>query len=56
MTKPRPVGRPPRSSKPSLGRVELRVTAAERKAWERAAGAKSLSEWIRALCNAASTK
>lgn len=56
MTKPRPVGRPPRSGKPSLDRIELRVTAAERKAWERASGSLSLSEWIRALCNAASAK
>jgi hypothetical protein len=46
-------GRPPRSSKAATERVELRLTTAERKAWERAAGDLSLSDWIRDLCNAA---
>jgi hypothetical protein len=45
------VGRPPRSSKASGERVEVRLTAAERKAWVRAAGDLSLSDWIRGLCN-----
>jgi hypothetical protein len=45
------LGRPPRGK--DGGVVKIRVTVAERKAWERAAGKLSLSEWIRERCNAA---
>lgn len=51
MTAKRP-GRPLRSNKPSLERIEIRITTAERKAWEKAAGDLTLSEWIRQRCNA----
>lgn len=44
-------GRPPRATKPSLERIEIRVTAAERRAWERAAGKQTLSDWLRTLAN-----
>ncbi len=49
-------GRPPRSTTPSLERVEIRVTKAEKRAWERAAAAcgRTLSEWIRDCVNAVS--
>lgn len=47
-------GRPPRAARPSSERIEIRITAAERKAWERAAGETTLSEWLRSLANAAS--
>ena len=50
MTARRKPGRPPRSSRPAAERIELRVTAAERKRWERAAGKQPLSEWIRLAC------
>lgn len=42
-------GRPPRASKPSLKRIEIRCTAAERKAWRRAAKScsQTLSDWLR---------
>jgi hypothetical protein len=46
------VGRPPRSQKPATERIEIRVTTAERKAWERAAGSDTLSDWLRTLANA----
>lgn len=46
-------GRPPRAGKPAEERIEVRLTAAERRAWERAAGEQTLSDWIRALCNEA---
>ena len=54
----RPVGRPPRADEPALDRVEIRLTAAERKAWERAATAAglSLSEWIRRRCETAAVE
>lgn len=44
-------GRPPRANG-ATKRIELRLTAAEREAWERAAGDRSLSEWIREACEA----
>ena len=46
-------GRPPRSTTPSLERIEIRVTPDERWAWEQAARRedKTLSEWIRGRCN-----
>lgn len=52
--KPRKPGRPPRAGKKlSEERIELRVTAAERRTWEAKAArdALSLSEWIRQRCN-----
>jgi hypothetical protein len=52
-------GRPPRASKPSLERVEIRVTKAEKAAWERAARLApfqaTLSEWIRECLNDAAS-
>jgi hypothetical protein len=48
-----PVGRPPRVGKVAGEIVKLRVTADERRAWRRAAGQRSLSEWIRDLANRA---
>lgn len=46
---PRKPGRPPRASKPSLERVEIRVTKAELAVWKRCAkdSAMTLSEWLR---------
>ncbi len=43
-------GPKPRAGKTADGRIELRVTPDERKAWERAAGDRPLSEWIRERC------
>jgi uncharacterized protein (DUF1778 family) len=49
--KPRGRGRPPRSDTAATERLELRITADERAAWERAAGAEPLSVWLRDLAN-----
>jgi hypothetical protein len=46
-------GRPPRSDKPATERIEVRLTKDERKAWERAAGKRTLSDWLRDIANAA---
>jgi len=53
MTKPRNPGRPPRAAKASVERFEMRITAAERKAWERRARDEgmSVSDWARGLLN-----
>lgn len=40
-------GRPPRAAKASLERIEIRCTAAERKAWLKRAGKMTLSDWLR---------
>lgn len=45
-------GRPSRDGFAS-GRLTIRVSAPEREAWKRAAGDRSLTEWIREQCNAA---
>jgi hypothetical protein len=42
MTKPRPVGRPPRARKMSAVRFELRLTARELDRWKRAARREGL--------------
>lgn len=48
MTKPRPVGRPPRAGKkPADIRVTIRLTVAEHAAWTKQAGDLPLGEWIR---------
>lgn len=54
MSNKRRPGRPPRSTAPSLERIELRVTKAEKRAWERDAAAcgRTLSDWIRDCVNA----
>ena len=52
MSKRKP-GRPPRAGKVARERIEIRVTAAERKAWERAAGGTPLSTWLRDAANEA---
>jgi hypothetical protein len=49
-------GRPPRDKKAASERFELRATGAELRAWKRAAGAKSVSEWIRGLANEAAAR
>jgi hypothetical protein len=46
-------GRPPRSDTAATERLELRITADERAAWERAAGDAPLSVWLRDLANLA---
>jgi hypothetical protein len=46
-------GRPPRAGVRSGSRIEIRVTAAERRAWTRAAGKQTLSDWLRTLANEA---
>lgn len=46
-------GRPPRAGKAALDRLEIRITAAERKAWTKAAGERALSDWLRGLANGA---
>jgi predicted HicB family RNase H-like nuclease len=58
MTNRRKPGRPPRSAKAALDRFEMRITVAERKAWERVAKGEglSLSEWARGLLNYEVTK
>lgn len=56
MTQARRPGRPPRSSVPATDRLEMRITPAEREAWERAAGDLSLSEWLRGLANRAAKR
>jgi hypothetical protein len=52
MPKKPKVGRPRRAGKVADDRITIRATAAERRAWERAAGEQNLSDWIRAQCNA----
>lgn len=56
MTPKRKPGRPPRADKAAEERIEVRLTADERRSWERAAGDVSLSEWIRARCNASAAR
>jgi hypothetical protein len=46
----RPVGRPARAGI-AAGQISVRVTDAERGAWERAARGRALAEWIRDMCN-----
>ncbi len=43
MTKPRPVGRPPRSKAASWIRFEIRLTAKERDRWQSAAEKQGLA-------------
>jgi hypothetical protein len=53
------MGRPPKSGKKPMGeRLEIRVSAAEKAAYDRAAsGAKmERSDWIRATLNAAAKR
>jgi hypothetical protein len=52
-TKPRKPGRPPRAAKASTERFEMRITAAEMRAWERRAKDEglSVSDWARGLLN-----
>jgi hypothetical protein len=45
------MGRPRRAAKVADELIALRLTKAERRAWERAAGDRSLSDWIRDTCN-----
>jgi len=49
--KTRSVGRPPRSKDGTYDRITVRVNRDESRAWRRAAGKKTLSDWIRGLCN-----
>jgi hypothetical protein len=46
-------GRPPRANEAATARIELRVTPAEKRTFERAAGDKTVSDWLRDLANAA---
>lgn len=46
------MGRPRRATRVADELVAVRLTKAERRAWEKAAGELSLSEWIRETCNA----
>ena len=42
-------GRPPRANKAATARIELRVTPQEKRTFERAAGDKTVSDWLRDL-------
>jgi len=46
----RPRGRQPRASIAATARVTLRLTGRERQTWQRAAGPRPLSDWIRESC------
>ena len=47
------VGRPPRADRAATEVVTLRATRDEVRAWDRAAGKLSRSEWLRGLANRA---
>lgn len=51
--KVRKPGRPPRAGKTATERFEMRVTVDEIRAWTKAAGEQTLSDWLRTLANQA---
>ena len=56
LARKRKPGRPTRTGKPSLERIEIRLTIDEFRAWMRCCGDKTLSEWLRDLANKAAAR